>query len=325
MPDSFTPNLNFTLPEVGSSSDTWGTKNNANWTALDGLFKGSGKPNAIVETDGNSNIKGQGVTLDRADNVAALVNYYRNAKLRWWLGYESSPETGGNVASDFGLWRWDDIGTTLLGASIRVARATGQVTFETTPQVGTSAIYHAGNAATLVEPVGTVKMFAGNGDPPGGFFMVCDGRPISRTAYPVLFAAIGTFYGVGDGAATFNIPNCAERVIIGKSTARTLVPQYDATVLANVFGEGQHALSTAELAAHTHPIIDPKHHHGLSVTQGGYQAQSGGGGLQAIITGTATNTSDSATGITQAESAGGGGVHNNVQPSLVMNFIIRVQ
>jgi hypothetical protein len=38
MSDSFTANLNLTLPEVGSSGDTWGTKLNADLSALDALF-----------------------------------------------------------------------------------------------------------------------------------------------------------------------------------------------------------------------------------------------------------------------------------------------
>ena len=43
MADAFTTTLNFTLPEVGASEDTWGTKLNANWTALDALFGGTGE------------------------------------------------------------------------------------------------------------------------------------------------------------------------------------------------------------------------------------------------------------------------------------------
>jgi len=41
--------------------------------------------------------------------------------------------------------------------------------------------------------------------PPSGFLM-CDGSAISRSSYAALFAVYGTYYGVGDGSTTFNLP-----------------------------------------------------------------------------------------------------------------------
>jgi phage-related tail fiber protein len=38
-------------------------------------------------------------------------------------------------------------------------------------------------------------------------WIICDGSPISRTAYNHLFDAIGTTWGVGDGSGTFNLPD----------------------------------------------------------------------------------------------------------------------
>ena len=35
MPDTFTPALNLTKPEVGASRDSWGSKTNLNWDTLD--------------------------------------------------------------------------------------------------------------------------------------------------------------------------------------------------------------------------------------------------------------------------------------------------
>lgn len=42
MADGSTPNHSFTLPEVGASKDSWGTKLNANWTTVDALLNTSG-------------------------------------------------------------------------------------------------------------------------------------------------------------------------------------------------------------------------------------------------------------------------------------------
>lgn len=43
------------------------------------------------------------------------------------------------------------------------------------------------------------------------------GAAVSRTTYAKLFAKIGTKYGVGDGSTTFNLPNAANRFIMGDS------------------------------------------------------------------------------------------------------------
>ena len=49
------------------------------------------------------------------------------------------------------------------------------------------------------------------GDTPPEGHLVCNGGAVSRTAYPELFAAIGTRYGAGDGVSTFNLPNTEDR------------------------------------------------------------------------------------------------------------------
>lgn len=46
-----------------------------------------------------------------------------------------------------------------------------------------------------------------------------EGAEISRTTYAALFAVYGTTYGEGDGATTFNLPDCRNRVVWGGDSA----------------------------------------------------------------------------------------------------------
>lgn len=43
--------------------------------------------------------------------------------------------------------------------------------------------------------------------------LLCDGSAISRTAFPQLFAEIGTEWGAGDGATTFNLPDLVTQAL----------------------------------------------------------------------------------------------------------------
>ena len=49
-------------------------------------------------------------------------------------------------------------------------------------------------------------------------WLLCNGQAVSRTAYPLLFQLIGSYFGAGDGSTTFNVPNyqgCFMRMIGG--------------------------------------------------------------------------------------------------------------
>jgi len=70
-----------------------------------------------------------------------------------------------------------------------------------------SLLREAGN------PPGMVSAFAFE-TPPAGW-LECDGSPISRTTFAILFAAIGLRFGIGDGSTTFNIPDLRGEFIRG--------------------------------------------------------------------------------------------------------------
>lgn len=46
-------------------------------------------------------------------------------------------------------------------------------------------------------------------------WLLCDGSAVSRTVYAALFGYLGTAFGVGDGATTFNLPDMRGRVALG--------------------------------------------------------------------------------------------------------------
>lgn len=45
-----------------------------------------------------------------------------------------------------------------------------------------------------------------------------EGQEVSRTTYADLFSIYGTTYGTGDGASTFNLPDCRNRVLWGSTS-----------------------------------------------------------------------------------------------------------
>lgn len=87
----------------------------------------------------------------------------------------------------------------------------GNAFFETTStsdnsrKVATTAFVQALLAANPGVPTGGVGYFAMSTAPAG--WLKANGAAISRTTYAALFSAIGTTYGAGDGATTFNIPD----------------------------------------------------------------------------------------------------------------------
>lgn len=90
-------------------------------------------------------------------------------------------------------------------------------------------------------PAGAIAAYAGANAPDG--WLLCDGSNVSRKSYPLLFAAIGTAYGAGDGSTTFGLPDLRGRVPMGISSSHAL---------ASKGGEETHKLTVSEMPSHKH-------------------------------------------------------------------------
>jgi microcystin-dependent protein len=93
---------------------------------------------------------------------------------------------------------------------------------------------------------GTLEQLAGTQVPTG--WLEADGTTKTRTAYPDLFAAIGTSYNVGGEAGTdFRLPLGRGRVFVP-----ALVGQAQVDAIGERGGEYTHTQTIAEMAAHNH-------------------------------------------------------------------------
>ncbi len=103
-------------------------------------------------------------------------------------------------------------------------------------------------------PTATIVPWSSASVPAG--FLECNGTAVSRSTYSALFAIVGTTYGAGDGSTTFNTPDLADNVPVGKSGTKALASTGGANTVAatgNVGGSTANAtLSEAQLASHKH-------------------------------------------------------------------------
>ena len=72
------------------------------------------------------------------------------------------------------------------------------------------------SAVAPLLPAGSIIAWGAASAPAG--WLICNGSDISRTTYAALFAILSTTYGVGDGSATFNIPDMRDNIPYGSGT-----------------------------------------------------------------------------------------------------------
>lgn len=104
---------------------------------------------------------------------------------------------------------------------------------------GRGKLEESATVSQLGDRVGEIAFFAGETVPDG--FLKRNGAAVSRTTYKALFDKIGTKFGVGDGATTFNLPDDRGLFIRGWSDGSDIDS-------GRVFG----SIQTDQNASHTH-------------------------------------------------------------------------
>jgi microcystin-dependent protein len=181
-------------------------------------------------------------------------------------------------------------------------------------------------------PLGVALPFFGAAAPTG--FAFPTGQTLLRETHPGLAAAIApdsaSPYWVD--ATNFRLPDMRTRVPVGKAASGTF------GTLGNTGGAETHTLTTSQLPSHLHGVgtlanasNSGAHVHGVGfhVNAGSGLNGDGYGLLHASLSPTGTYTTPSGGGHSHTlsgstASAGSGGSHNNLQPYMVCNWIMRL-
>jgi microcystin-dependent protein len=161
-------------------------------------------------------------------------------------------------------------------------------------------------ASLSITPTGCIIAFAGSSAPDG--WVVCNGAQLYVGDFADLYNVIGTTYNIPSTVAGyFSIPDIRGRVIagMGGATANRLTGQsggVNGDTLGGVGGAQTHRLTISEMPSHSHSLTNGVGTKSNSFDSGTLVASDGGG----------------STGYT-----GFGNVHNNVQPTMILNYIIK--
>jgi len=173
----------------------------------------------------------------------------------------------------------------------------------------------------ILVPAGTIVQSAAINTPDG--WLTCNGALLNKIAYVDLFAAIGNLYGGLITDLSFNLPDLRGRVGIG-AIGNGLISGLSERLMGASGGAETHTLTTSEMPSHSHGVNDPGHRHSYTNTSNDQNLFSAINNETAADQQETDNqlTGNSVTGITIID-AGGGNAHNNMQPFLVIRYLIK--
>jgi microcystin-dependent protein len=167
---------------------------------------------------------------------------------------------------------------------------------------------------------------------PNSAFVFPIGQAISRTTYATLFAAMGTTHGVGDGSTTFNLPDKRGRVsamadgVAGRLT--DAVSGFGDT-MGEAGGAQTHTLTAAQIPSITSAnasqniTVNAPANNFVTGTAAFFNT-SAGGSPQATNVAANASTASGVNSISVTSNNTSGSAHNNVQPTIVCNYILRI-
>lgn len=167
----------------------------------------------------------------------------------------------------------------------------------------------------MSEPfIAEIRIFAGNFAPRSWAF--CDGQLLPIAQNTALFSLIGTTYG-GDGRSTTALPNLQGRIPMHPGRG----PGLTSRRLGQRGGVEMVSLTEAQMPNHTHTLRASDKRAGSGAAVNNTLAEPRDGLLYQ------SNTSANLQSMSSQAlpNTGGSQAHNNLQPFLVMNFIIALQ
>jgi microcystin-dependent protein len=160
--------------------------------------------------------------------------------------------------------------------------------------------------------IGNIIMFGGSFAPVDWAF--CDGSLMSIAEYSTLYNLIGTTYG-GDGQSTFALPDLRGRIPLNQGQGQG--SGFSAYSLGQVAGVESVSLLPANLPAHTHGVTcNSGAANALDPTNNFLAQQSG------LLEYSTANTANSVMKANALTNSPGGGAHDNIMPSMALNYII---
>ncbi|WP_228896506.1 phage tail protein [Pseudoduganella aquatica] len=161
--------------------------------------------------------------------------------------------------------------------------------------------------------VAEIRMFSGNFAPTG--WAMCNGQLLPISQNTALFSLLGTTYG-GDGRTTFALPDLTQRIPIHPGQGPGLSERF----LGEEGGEAAVTLTISQL---------PGHSHAMQASSAGATLNAAGGNLLAkpVVPSPPYHDPVSLAAMPPGliGTVGTGVPHNNLQPFLVVNFIIALQ